>query len=280
MPKSVDQTISAPADENLGDETANRPEFVDYYTRDDVALGRQAHFSRLRDSLLAIRAMEGDADRALDVADIGGGTGDCSVVWAEKGHKPICIDIGRDLIEAGRTRAKALGLDIGYEVGSATALPLASGSVDIALLPELLEHVEDWQACLDEAARIVRPGGLIQLSTNNKINPRQQEFRLPFYSWYPGPIKRYCVRRTLDDRPEWANYATFPAVNWFTPGQLIKALRRRGFDQIYSRADLAAARGLGGWKGSVLAVLKAAPILYWPIRTCSQSTFLVAKKQA
>jgi 2-polyprenyl-3-methyl-5-hydroxy-6-metoxy-1,4-benzoquinol methylase len=55
--------------------------------------------------------------------------------------------------------------------------------MDVCLLPELLEHVADWQSCLNEAARVLRPGGLLYLSTTNVLCPRQQEFNLPLYSF-------------------------------------------------------------------------------------------------
>ena len=73
--------------------------------------------------------------------------------------------------------------------------------MDVCLLPELLEHVADWQSCLKEAPRVLRSGGLLYLSTTNVLRPRQEEFNLPLYSWYPGPLKRYCERLAMTTRP-------------------------------------------------------------------------------
>ena len=83
-------------------------------------------------------------------------------------------------------------------------------------LPELLEHVPDWETCLREAARSLDPGGLLYLSTTNVLCPVQSEFNLPLYSWYPGFIKRRYERLAVTTRPAIANYAKYPAVNWFT----------------------------------------------------------------
>lgn len=88
--------------------------------------------------------------------------------------------------------------------------------MDVCLLPELLEHVEDWQSCLREAARVLKPGGVLYLSTTNVLCPKQQEFNLPLYSWYPRFLKRRYERLAITTRPELANYARYPAVHWFS----------------------------------------------------------------
>ena len=84
--------------------------------------------------------------------------------------------------------------------------------MDVALLPELLEHVANWQDCLNEAARIVKPGGLLYLSTTSWLCPMQQEFNLPLYSWYPGFLKRKYERLAVTTRPEIANHCKYPCL--------------------------------------------------------------------
>src|SRR5205807_1840429 len=132
------------------------------------------------------------------------------------GHKVRALDVNEPLIDLARRRAQGQGLDIAFEVGSATALPWAPASMDVCLLPELLEHVADWQACLREASRILRPGGLLYISTTNVLCPLQEEFNLPAYSWYPTSLKRHCERLAVTTRQSLANHAKYPAVNWFS----------------------------------------------------------------
>jgi hypothetical protein len=57
---------------------------------------------------------------------------------------------------------------------------------------------------------------VLYLSTSNRLCPVQNEFNLPLYSWYPGFLKRYFEHLAATTRPDLANYATYPAVNWFT----------------------------------------------------------------
>ena len=83
------------------------------------------------------------------------------------------------------------------------------------MLPELLEHVADWQSVISEADRVLKPDGVLYLSTTNVLCPKQMEFELPLYSWYPGFVKRKVERLSVTSHPHLANHAKYPAVNWF-----------------------------------------------------------------
>lgn len=255
---------------------SNNPAFVAYYSQDDIAQRRRAHFTRTYEALCTFRS--DPPDYRLSIVDIGGGAGDCAMVWAREGHRPVCVDISRDLIAVGKKRAEDQSLAIDFRVGTATDLPLADASCDIALLPELLEHVADWETCLDEVARVLKPGGLTLLSTTNRLCPRQQEFNLPLYSWYPASLKRYCVKRSLTDKPQWVNYATYPALNWFTVRDLRTALEKRGFDHFWGRADMVLARGVKGWKATLARCISANSLLNSAIQPFIGSSLIVAKK--
>jgi 2-polyprenyl-6-hydroxyphenyl methylase/3-demethylubiquinone-9 3-methyltransferase len=216
-------------------------------------------------------------DAKLNVADIGCGAGTQARLWAERGHRVHGLDVNEPLILLARERAQKQGLDIVFEVGTATALPWPDASMDICLLPELLEHVVDWQSCLKEAARIVRPGGLLYLSTTNVLCPKQEEFNLPMYSWYPRPVKRYCERLAATSRPEIANYAKYPAVNWFSFYRLRKHLASDGFNCL-DRFDLIDIASKGKALRIAVRLTKAVPILRFLGHVATASTYLLAVK--
>ena len=119
-------------------------------------------------------------------------------------------------MEVARRPAEERGLHVDFRVGTATELPLEDSSVDVGRRPELLEHVPEWETCLREASRSLSTGGLLYLSTTNTLCPVQSEFNLPLYSGYPDFAKRYYERLAVTSRPSIANYAKYPAVNWFT----------------------------------------------------------------
>jgi len=57
--------------------------------------------------------------------------------------------------------AKRTGGDIGYAVGSLTALPYTAGEFDLVLIFDVLEHLPDPPAGLMEVHRVLHPGGLL-----------------------------------------------------------------------------------------------------------------------
>jgi len=214
-------------------------------------------FRTLRDLLISIVG-RAHAARGLDVLDVGCGAGTFSILWAESGQRVAGVDINQPLLELGRKRAAEAGQRIDFRVGSATALPFPDAAFDICCAPELLEHVEDWQRCLDEFTRVLRPGGLLYLTTTNRLCPRQEEFNLPLYSWYPKMLQRHFVRLASTTRPELANYAKYPAYHWFTYYGLRRALERRGF-RCLDRFDLAVHHRGGGPTGLALKLIRTVP---------------------
>jgi 2-polyprenyl-6-hydroxyphenyl methylase/3-demethylubiquinone-9 3-methyltransferase len=169
-------------------------------------------------------------------------------------------------------------MDINFRLGSAVELPWGNGSMDICLSLELLEHVPDWQGCLKEFARVVRPGGALFLATSNRLCPVQYEFNLPAYSWYPAALKRYLVRVATTTRPHLANYAKYPAVNWFTPYTLAGALRKVGFRTL-DRFDMIDRSRLGLFRKAALAAIKALPMLRWLGHVCTPGTTMLAIRE-
>ena len=199
----------------------------------------------MRDKALSLLAARGRVGERLEVADIGCGAGTQALLWAELGHSVHGLDVNAPLVDVARKRAAEAGLAARFDVGTATSLPYARASMDVCLLPELLEHVPDWQACVNEAARVLKPGGVLFLSTTNALCPVQDEFNLPLYSWYPDFVKHRYERLAVTTRPEIANYAKYPAVHWFTFYELRNFLRPKGFECLdrFDMIDLVPDRG-------------------------------------
>jgi 2-polyprenyl-6-hydroxyphenyl methylase/3-demethylubiquinone-9 3-methyltransferase len=233
--------------------------FIEYYARESQSADTTERFRRIRDRAIALLAESGRTG-LFDVADIGCGAGTQALLWAQLGHRVSALDVNEPLVNIARSRAAGKGLHIRFDVGTATALPYADASADAVLLPELLEHVADWQSCLAEAVRVLRPGGLLYLSTTNWLCPRQQEFTLPLYSWYPGIAKRWCERKAVTTHPQWANYARYPAVNWFSYFELSRWLRARGFVTM-DRFDMLAGQPMGSLTRSIVTSIRVLPPL-------------------
>lgn len=256
------------ADDSVGEEMkaqwdhSSDQNFVDYYAEQSTSAATVQRFTIVRDKALKLLAAsrDGGAQQTFDVADIGCGTGSQARLWAELGHHVSAIDVSAALVDIGRRRASEDNLDIKFDVGSATELPYPNSSMDVSLLPELLEHVADWQGCLDEAIRILKPGGVLYVSTTNFLCPMQNEFNLPLYSWYPGFLKRRFERLAVTTRPGLANYCKYPAVNWFSFYSLAAYLNKYGF-RCLDRIDMVGNENVGALGKLAVSLARALPPL-------------------
>lgn len=236
-------------------------EFVDYYAKESLS---DSSINRMKGIFNCInRNLENRGiNQKLSIADIGCGAGVMSLMWAQEGHKVHGLDVNEALLALARQRATAAGLDIAFSLGSATSLPWANESMDVCIAPELLEHVVEWKACLTEFARILKPNGVLFISTANKLCPKQQEFNLPFYSWYPSPLKHYFENLARTTRPDIAGYATYPAVNWFSFYQLRRELCLLGMSS-FDRFDIMDIDNKPAYQKIIIKLIIKISILRW-----------------
>ena len=204
------------------------PRFVDYYAEQSTSAQTLQRIDGVRRVLLRLRSEYGFPTTSLAVLDIGCGAGTQALAWAREGHHAQGVDISAPLIEIARKRAANSGFATTFLVGSATELPLGDSSCDVVLVSELLEHLHNWKACVDEALRVLRPGGVVYFSTTNRLCPVQQEFKLPLYSWYPRSVKERCEVLAVTTHRHWVQFASLPAVNWFSYYQFRDYLGARG----------------------------------------------------
>ena len=104
----------------------------------------------------------------LSVLDIGCGGGLISEPAARMGARVTGIDPGRENIEAARRHATDSGLTIDYRETTVEALLATGATFDAVLCLEVIEHVPDPAAFLTVCAGLVRPGGLMIVSTINR----------------------------------------------------------------------------------------------------------------
>jgi len=258
-------------------DTGTHATFYDYYQDKSFSQQTLERFIRVRDLLLRLIGPDA-ANRALDVADVGCGAGSQDWLWARLGHRVFGLDVNEQLIELARKRTAELDAVPSFVIGSATELPWSDRSMDVCLVPELLEHVADWQTVIHEAVRVVKPGGLLYLSTTNKLCPIQEEFDLPVYSWYPGFLKRRYERLAVTSRPELVTYAKYPAVHWFTYFGLRNYLAPLGM-RCMDRFDVMETQG----KRRLLQMMRTAicnvPPLRYLAHVVTPYTLLIARKE-
>lgn len=112
----------------------------------------------------------------LTLLDIGCGGGLACEPFARLGARVTGIDASAENIEIAKAHASQSGLDIDYRNTTAEELlsslvtshqPLAS-LFDIVLALEIVEHVADVPFFIESVCKLVKPGGLVIMSTLNR----------------------------------------------------------------------------------------------------------------
>ena len=155
-----------------------------------------------------------DSCSGLVVADIGCGGGLLCEPLARLGAAVTGLDPARESIEAARIHAEAQGLEIDYRAERAETLVAAGEAFDVVLALEVVEHVPDVKAFLKIAGTLVRPGGLMLLST---INRTMKSYALAIVG------AEYILR--------WLPVGTHQWDRFVTPRELSGAVERAGLSE-------------------------------------------------
>jgi len=99
------------------------------------------------------------------VLDVAAGNGNATLAAAHHGARVTSTDYVPALLEKGKARAAAEGLDIAFEVADAEKLPYQDGSFDVAISTFGVMFAPDHGRSAGELQRVVRDGGRIALSS-------------------------------------------------------------------------------------------------------------------
>jgi len=98
------------------------------------------------------------------IADLGAGEGTFSQLLALRAKRVIAIDNSEKMIEFGGKLARSHGLhNLEYRLGDLESVPIEDGAVDLAFFSQSLHHALHPGKAVEEAFRIVRPGGRIAI---------------------------------------------------------------------------------------------------------------------
>jgi S-adenosylmethionine-dependent methyltransferase len=112
---------------------------------------------------------------ALDIVDVGAGTGGFAVSLAARGHRVTVVDPSPDALTAARWRAAEAGVtltDVQGEAGDLAALvgePADGAGADLVICHNVLEYVDSPPAALAAVARVLRPGGTVSVLAANSV---------------------------------------------------------------------------------------------------------------
>ena len=104
----------------------------------------------------------------LSILDVGCGGGLVSEPLARLGANVTGIDPTVDSIAVARRHAQGQGLAIDYRTASVEQLQAAGETFDAVICMEVIEHVPDQAAFVRSLGQLVRPGGVLVMSTLNR----------------------------------------------------------------------------------------------------------------
>jgi SAM-dependent methyltransferase len=139
------------------------------------------------------------------VLDLGCAFGFATKMLARKGYETVGVDNSSQYIARARRRHPKGE----YILSSAESLPLENASFDGVLFLDVLEHVTNEEAVIQEIRRVLKPGGTLILSVPHRgllgwldsLNVYARMVRLTRHGLFPQEIaqtgihRHYCVRR-------------------------------------------------------------------------------------
>lgn len=146
-----------------------------------------------------------------DVLEVGSGPAHDSLIFAERGAQVTALDHSPTGVELAQRYYREAGLPLRTTCASATEIPFADDTFDVAFNAGVLEHFTDAQleAVIDEMIRVVRPGGYVLAFCPNRFNV--------FYQTHLRRVTRH----------------SYEFERAFTAGELVDRFEARGLPQVH-----------------------------------------------
>jgi len=151
--------------------------------------------------------------------EIGPGSGVYLPLQANLYHEVIATDIEEDYIRHARhvsTRHSNVTLLIDDIMSS----KLPSACADLVLCTEVIEHMADSRSAIKQMRRVLRPGGLLVLSTPRRYSPLELAAKIAFLPGLVAPSRFIYKEPGLETGH----------INLLTAPQIIRQLDEAGFE--------------------------------------------------
>jgi SAM-dependent methyltransferase len=207
-------------------ELRTRADWSVYFEREIRELGASRH----------VMVVEANRDTVHDkvVVDIGCGSGTSGALFSYLGAHYIGVDHSRHAAARALQNLRAAGGDGFTAQGNAEALPIRDDSVDVVYSNGVLHHTPNFLTAMDEAFRILKPGGKAIIALYATYSTQLGVTRL--LGVLKGNISRSARIRWLNDASEGAwrtGNRLNPWTQTFSEAQLREVVRK------YSVQDLA-----------------------------------------
>ena len=108
---------------------------------------------------------------ALDIVDVGGGTGGLAVPFAALGHNVTVVDPSPDALAAAQRRAAEAGARLASVQGDAASLDgvVGQAAADLVICHNVLEYVDSPADAMSAIARVLRPAATVSVLASNAV---------------------------------------------------------------------------------------------------------------
>lgn len=139
-------------------------------------------------------ALEYAADKI--VLEAGSGAGYGAAVLATKAKKVYGIDTNTESIKQSQKEHKLNNLI--FKIDDVTALDFSSNFFDLITAFEVIEHIENYPKAIKEFYRVLKPGGILIISTPNKAiySPGTKK---PFYPFHFQEFEINDLKKSFKD---------------------------------------------------------------------------------
>lgn len=196
------------------DEVARFEALAEQWWKPDGAFKPVHAFNRVRVAHLLERlpVLLGRPLTGRRVIDVGCGAGLVAEPLARTGAAVLGIDAAERNVRVAERHARSTGAPVQYRHALPEELADRSGSFDVVLSLEVVEHVGDLPGFLAAVARLVAPGGVLVVGTLNRT----------LRSFVTAIVGAEYVLR-------WLPTGTHDWRRFVTPHELDIELRRHGF---------------------------------------------------
>lgn len=134
-------------------------------------------------------------DRPMLGLDIGSSAGGLSVALAQAGVDMHGIEPSSAGVKVSKMRAQRLGIENATFVeGVGEKLPFSNEMFDLIVSLAVIEHVQDVNKVLEEAFRVLKPGGWLYVEVPNNLFPFEGHYKMAWLPMMPKAFAKLYVR--------------------------------------------------------------------------------------
>lgn len=150
--------------------------------------------------------------------------------WLRAGAIVTGVDLSKSSLGRAQQRCERAGLKPDLRHTDAENLPMPNDSFDVVYSYGVMHHSSDTQKCLDEAWRVLKPGGTARIMLYHHVSLTGIMLWLRYGIWRVQSIRR-CVYERLES----------PGTKTFTKGEVATMMSRfenLQIEQVFSPGDL------------------------------------------